>query len=539
MTNPVFLTLQGVSFQLPDGRVLFSDLDEAFDSRRTGLVGRNGVGKSVLARILADELVPTGGRCLRGGRVHYLAQQVTPQPGETVAGLAGLRPVVEALERIEAGGTAQADFDAVGERWDVRERLQQELAAAGLAHLRHDTAATRLSGGEITRVALAGAFLSDAQMLVLDEPSNHLDRDNRQALLAQLRRWEGGLVVVSHDRELLETMERIVELSAQGLRSYGGGYSFYAEARTREREQALEQLEQRKTERRREERVLTQQRERLEHRLSRGAKQAATANQAPILLGRQKERSEASSGRLRARQDEAREGLSQRVREAAAIVEEELPVVLFAPEALQAPARVLELEDVLLPHVHGARQRISLMLMRGQRLGLLGPNGCGKSTLLKVLAGELEPLAGRRELQVEAAYLDQHFSGLDAQRPILSQMLSENATLEEGSLRTRLALLGLDAERVLLPSGQLSGGERLKAALARVLYADRPARLLLLDEPSNHLDLASVQALEAMLRQYPGALVVVSHDQAFLRQLGLTHELAAGPQGWSMREWPP
>lgn len=537
MTSPAFLTLQGVGFQLPDGRVLFSDLTETFDTRRTGLVGRNGVGKSLLARILTGEWAPTSGRCLRNGRVHYLAQQVTPQPGQTVAGLAGLQPVIDALQRIEAGGTAQADFDAVGERWDLRERLEEELAAAGLAQLRHDTPATQLSGGEATRVALAGAFLSDAQMLVLDEPSNHLDRDNRRALLAQLRRWSGGLLVVSHDRELLETMERIVELSAQGLRSHGGGYSFYAQARAQERAQAREQLEQRKTERRREERTLAQQRERLEHRLSRGAKQAATANQAPILLGRQKERSEASSGRLRAQQDEAREALSQRVREAAAQLEEELPVVLFAPEAAQAPSRVAELEDVVLPHVRGAQRRISLTLMRGQRVGLLGPNGCGKSTLLKLLAGELLPLAGCCKVQVEAAYLDQHFSGLDAGSSILAQMLAENATLEEGSLRTRLALLGLDAERVLLPSGQLSGGERLKAALARVLYADRPARLLLLDEPSNHLDLPSVQALEAMLRQYPGTLVVVSHDEAFLRQLGLTQRLEAVAEGWRLAPW--
>lgn len=538
MTNHVSLTLQGVCFQLPDGRALFSDLDESFDGRRTGVVGRNGVGKTVLARILAGELAPSAGRCLRSGRVHYLTQQTAPQPGQSVAGLAGVQPVIDALRRIEGGSTRQEDFDAVGERWDMRERLQQELAASGLSHLRHDTPATQLSGGEAMRVALAGAFLSGADVLILDEPSNHLDREHRRALITQLQRWPGGLIVVSHDRELLETMERIVELSALGLHSYGGGYGFYAQARAQEREQAQILLDQRKAERRREERALVEQRERLEHRLSRGARQAAQANQAPILLGRQKERNESSSGRLRAQQDEARERLSQRVRDAAAQVEESAPVVLFSPGTFTAPASVAKLEEVQLPHVQGPTQALSLKLLRGQRLALTGPNGCGKSTLLKLLAGLLPPLSGHCERQVEVAYLDQHFSVLEPGASLLAQMMADNPKQPEGELRTRLALLGLDADRVQQPSALLSGGERMKAALARVLYAERPVRLLLLDEPGNHLDLASLQALEAMLRQYGGTLLVVSHDEALLANLGLTHRLEASPQGWRLREWP-
>jgi len=537
MTNPVSLTLQGVGLHLPDGRALFTDLNACFDGRRTGLVGRNGVGKSLLARILAGELEPSTGRCLRSGRVHYLGQQPAALPGQSVGSLAGLGGIIRALERIEGGSMNAEDFDAVGERWDARECLHQALSAAGLEQLRHDTPAARLSGGEAMRVALAGAFLSGAEMLILDEPSNHLDREQRRGLLAQLQGWSGGLVVVSHDRELLETMERIVELSPLGLQGHGGGYSFYAEARAREREQAQALLEQRKAQRRRQERTLAEQRERLEHRLARGARQAAQANQAPILLGRQKDRSQASSGRLRARQEEMRDALSQRVREAAAQVAEELPVVLFAPDAFAAPACVAELEGIRLPHLRGPLREVSLKLLRGQRVALTGPNGCGKSTLLKVLAGHLPPDAGQRTLQVEAAYLDQHFSTLDAGASLLEQMLADNPRQSEGGLRTRLSLLGLDADRVRQPGASLSGGERMKASLARLIYGERPTRLLLLDEPGNHLDLHASQALEAMLRQYPATLVVVSHDEAFLRKLAPTHRLEAGARGWSLSDW--
>ncbi len=226
MTNTSTLTLDGVSFQLPDGSLLFSDLDETFDTRHTGLVGRNGVGKSLLARLLAGHLQPSSGSVRRQGRVRYLAQQLEPADYPTVADLAGVRPWLEALARIEAGSLDAADYECLGERWDIRQRLADALAAEGLGHLRADTPSERLSGGECMRVALLGAFLDDADFLILDEPSNPLDGPARALLRARLAAWDGGLLLVSHDRELLEGMQRIVELSTLGLRSYGGGYSF-------------------------------------------------------------------------------------------------------------------------------------------------------------------------------------------------------------------------------------------------------------------------------------------------------------------------
>jgi ATPase subunit of ABC transporter with duplicated ATPase domains len=532
MTSSVSLTLQGVSFHLPDGRALFSGLSEVFDCRRTGLVGRNGIGKSVLARILAGGLQPSQGRCLRTGSVRYLPQQIAPRPGETVADLAGVRTELDALARIEAGSTRQADFDAVGERWDLRQQFRQALARGGLDHVTALTPSLQLSGGEAMRVAVAGALMSGADFLILDEPTNHLDREQRSLLLEQLQRWSGGLLVVSHDRELLESMTRIVELSSLGLRSYGGGYSFYAQASAQERAQAQAELARRKAVRQREERALQAQRERLARRQARGAR-AADDNLPAILLGLRKSSAEVNSGKLRTRQDAVREMLSQRVREAAQQVADDEPIVLFAPDsAPPAPDRVAVLSDVVLPHLEGAAQHVDMVIARAQRIALVGPNGCGKSTLLKVLAGRVPPQRGRAEVFVETAYLDQRLSTLDARTSILQQLLALSTRVPEGELRVRLALLGLDADRVALPAGLLSGGERLKAALARVLYADRPAQLLLLDEPDNHLDLDSKSALESVLRQYRGALVVVSHDAAFLDAIQPTHRMAPTAREW-------
>lgn len=539
------LALEGVSYALPDGTSLFSDLNDTFDLRHTGLVGRNGVGKSVLARILAGQVTPSQGRRVAAGSVHYLAQQVDAVADDaTVADLAGVQRVLAALRRIEAGSAAHEDYDAVGDRWDVARQLRRALEQHGLAHLDAQTPAHLLSGGERTRVALIGALLSDADFLILDEPTNHLDQPSRQALITQLAQWPRGLLVISHDRKLLDTMDRIVELSPLGLHSHGGNYAFYARAKAHEQQRAVAELERAKWDRQREARALQEQRERQEKRQARGTRSGKEANQAKILLGRQKARSEQSTGKLRKQHAAAQLELTQRVHEAAQQVDEGLSIHLHAGlDAGVAQRQVAMLDAVELPFVPAANRRLSLQVRGQQRIGVIGPNGSGKSTLLKVLAGQLAPRAGTCTVTPARVYLDQALGNLDPARSVLAQASEANRLLSEGELRMRLAQLGLDADKVTVPSSLLSGGERLKAALACVLYADPPPQLLLLDEPSNHLDLPSLQALETMLSRYPGAMLVASHDTAFLDNLALTDQLVATADGWRLlgvgqgRDW--
>ena len=537
MTHPL-LALQRASYVLPDGRTLFSDLDFVLDARRTGLVGRNGVGKSVLARLLAGQLAPSAGHCRRHGRIHYLPQQIVRAADDTVASLAGVRPALDALARIEAGSADPADFDALGERWDIAQRLRAELELHGLGQLAPERPAAMLSGGEAMRVALLGAWLSDADVLILDEPSNHLDHAQRQQLQQQLRRWPNGLLVVSHDRALLQDMQRTVELSSLGLRDYGGDYAFYAQCKAQEQQHALAELERCRHERRRQGDALREQQARQQRRSAHGRRQAQDANQAPILLGGQKQRSEHSAGKQRQQLAAAHERLSAQVREAASAVEVAAPVALFAPAPAAAAARrVADLHGLRLPYAPATRAALDLRIGGRQRIGVVGPNGGGKSTLLRVLDGQLAPLAGRCDVQVPSAYLDQSLRLLDPARPVLAQVQAANAVADVAELRTRLALLGLDAQRIGVPSGRLSGGERLKAALACAFYRDPPAQLLLLDEPDNHLDLDAREALRQVLLQYPGALLVVSHDAGFLDGLCLDTRLEAEPDGWRLAPW--
>ena len=441
-----------------------------------------------------------------------------------------------AAQRIEAGSTEPADFDTVGDRWDARERLHDSSAHHGLGHVDASTPARALSGGEAVRVALIGAMLSDAGFLILDEPSNHLDQTHRLALLEQLQHWTRGLLVISHDRQLLDTMTRTIELTSLGLRSYGGNYTFHAASKAQQRQHVLHELERRKRERQRDAQAMRAQCERQARKQASG--KARKPTRPKILLDRQQERSERSAGTLRTQHAAAKRELDLRVRDAAQRLENEAPISLHSlPTSQAAQRRVAELDSVQLPHVPQRTRRVDLTLYGQQRVGVTGPNGCGKSTLLKVLAGMIAPLAGASKTVPDTVYLDQRLANLDPGRSVLSQLKDACRSATEAELRMRLAHLDLDARKIVIPSAALSGGERLKAALACVLYADPPPQLLLLDEPSNHLDLPSAEALEIMLRSYRGALVVVSHDEVFLNKLELTDRLLASEQGWCLDAW--
>ncbi|MDC0688418.1 ATP-binding cassette domain-containing protein [Mitsuaria sp. RG] len=526
MTNSSILTLDSVTLVLPDGRPLFTDLNESFDLRHTGLVGRNGVGKSLLGQLLAGLREPSQGHCLRHGRVHHLDQQVLANSA-TLADLARIGGTLRALERIERGSIDPADFDAVGDRWDIRSRLQAQLQRHGLGHLDPHCPANRLSGGQAMRVALLGAWLSEADYLILDEPSNHLDSSARAMLLDMLQGWDKGLLVISHDRALLGHMARIVELSPLGLRAYGGDFAFYRQQSTAQAELAAQELLRLKQQRQRQAVALQRQRENLERHQASAGRQARQANQAQILLDRQQQRSQATAGRQRRELRDAKATLDEQVREAARQVEREVPIMLHAPTPQRHAGReVLALEGLYLPR--GTTTALDLRLCLGQRLGVVGDNGSGKSTLLRVLAGELAPRAGSLRLTGEVALLDQHGSRLEPQHSALEHLRAANPRLQRDELHRRLAQLGIDAARIALPGALLSGGERLKVALAAVLYREQPLDLLLLDEPNNHLDLPSLEALEQLLRQFKGALLVVSHDHVFLENLILKDYLRLG-----------
>ncbi|HHP1334550.1 TPA: ATP-binding cassette domain-containing protein [Klebsiella quasipneumoniae] len=381
------------------------------------------------------------------------------------------------------------------------------------------------------KALLCGAFVSGADYLLLDEPTNHLDSEGREWLYQQLENWHGGALIASHDRQLLARMPRIIELTPTALRSYGGNYDEYQRQREAEQQAARAALDHATTERRRTRARMQKEHDAAQRRSAQTLRTVDTLNIASFERVKYKGAAKERPGTLRRQHREQNSSLNGAVQQARERVEEDTPVMFTLPGSeVAAGKQVLVVEALQLAHSPAAP--LDWRMDGPMRVALRGPNGCGKTTLLKTLLGLEQAASGDVRLSVSAAYLDQHLTQLDLSLSVITHLSLEDTPLDEGLLRTRLAQLQLGADKVNLPLAALSGGERLKAALACVLWRRDPAQLLLLDEPTNHLDLASTQAIECALATFPGALVVVSHDEAFLQGLKLTHSLTWGETGW-------
>ncbi|MCK6942133.1 ABC-F family ATP-binding cassette domain-containing protein [Enterobacter roggenkampii] len=528
--SPSFI-LHQVTCQFPTGDTLFGPLNLTLEPSLCALVGRNGSGKTRLLRLLAGLDEPATGHIERFGSHAWVAQQHVISSQTTLAELLGYDAIFAARKRIDSGDYQPDDLALLDGHWDIAERLSEAFINATLPPFEPDKPAIELSGGERIRALLCGAFTAGADFLLLDEPTNHLDRQGRAWFYDQLSRYQGGVLVASHDRELLEQVPRILELSASGLRSYGGNYADYQAQRDAEQQAARAALEHAATERKRTRARMQKEHDDSQRRSAKTLRTVDTLNIASFERVKYKGAAKERIGAWKKQHSEQNEALNAAVNKARERVEDDNPVMFTLPGS-QIPEgkQVLVLEDLVLQHV--PVPPLNWRMDGPMRVALKGPNGCGKSTLLKTLLGEVAPRSGSCKVSVSCAYLDQHLSRFDLSQSVMTHLNLSHTPLEEGVLRTRLAQLQLGADKVMLPLAALSGGERLKAALACVLWRAEATQLLLLDEPTNHLDLASVQAIEAALAGFPGALLVVSHDEAFLSGLTLTHELVWEEAGW-------
>lgn len=520
------ITLSELSFALPDGRVLFSDLNISFIKERTGLIGRNGIGKSSILKLITSEALPAAGKVGVPGTLGVLRQTFAPAEDETLAGLFGVTEALDCIRRIEAGEGRGEDFAAAD--WTLESRLAEALGKAGL-DAPVTTPLASLSGGQRTRAALAALVFSEPDFLLLDEPTNNLDREGRAAVEGLLSGWKGGAIVVSHDRELLEQMDAIVELTSHGARRYGGGWSAYEAQKAIElaaAEQDLGHAERQLDEARSKAQLAA---ERKARRDGAGARQAAKGGAPRILIGAMKRRAENSAGAQHKLSDRLMGEAGEAAEEARAKIEvlQKMKVAL-PPTGLPASRTVLVLKDVIAGYEPGrpVLNGVSLEVRGPERMAIAGPNGSGKSTLLKVVTGTLAPQSGEVRLEVPFVLLDQDVSLLDPADTILGNFRRINPQSDENACRAALARFRFRAEAALQKVSTLSGGEKLRAGLAAVLGGGAPPQLLILDEPTNHLDIASLEAVESGLNAYDGALMLISHDEAFLSRIGITRRVS-------------
>ncbi|MCC9158316.1 ATP-binding cassette domain-containing protein [Streptomyces parvulus] len=524
------IVCSNLSFAWPDDTQVFDDLSFTVPPGRTGLVAPNGSGKSTLLKLIAGELRPLAGSVSVSGTLGHLPQSLPLSVDLTVAEVLGVADVIRALDAVESGDVDEKHFATIGDDWDVEERSRAQLDRLGLAGLALDRSLATLSGGQAVSLGLAAQLLKRPDVLLLDEPTNNLDAEARHKLYDVLSDFTGCLLLVSHDRALLDRMERIAELGSDHLRLYGGDFTAYEAAVVAEQEVAEKNVRSAEQELRREKREMRQARERAERRAGNAQRNLKNAGLPRIFAGNMKRGAQEAAGRAgtmhAARVSEAR----ARLDEAGRAVREEVKLALQLPDTQVPAGRTLfqgtgmrvRLDDVEVFAGNG----VDLTVRGPERIALTGPNGAGKTTLLRLITCSLQPDSGEiRRHDGRIAYLSQRLDLLDPGRTVAENFAGfapERPEAERMNLLARFLFRGPGAH---LPVGVLSGGERLRATLACVLCADPAPHLLLLDEPTNNLDLVGAGQLESALDSYQGAFLVVSHDERFLAGIGISRRL--------------
>lgn len=532
-TESGWLVCEQVGFATPTGRTLFHALSLSVGREKVGVIGRNGIGKSTLLRILAGALLPTAGMVHRRVGVALVPQQLGEwDPELRLEQFLGMERVLALIAAAERGDADDSVCELSAEDWDLPRRAKRVLADLGLSGVSWERPLGTLSGGERRRLAIARAALSPVEFLLLDEPANDLDCEGRAHLRRFLASWQGGFLLVSHEQDLLEDVSAILELAERGATVYSGNIDAFLAAKSAEENavitaaqfglQKLSQLERQYAE------LVAGQ----ERRTRIAEDKAPDAGINRTLVQVLKERAQGTAVRIEAAGVRKRQALEHRIEELrkTLVLHNQVEVSLPGTEvALDEP--VLEARNLTVQYGERALfSAFNLSLVGPVRLGIMGPNGSGKTTLLRTLAGATHPQAGGVNVRLPMGFLEQNSTGFSAELTLLENLRRATGRVDDDALLTLLQMLGFPSSLALRSMDTLSGGEMRRAALARLLAATVPPRLLLLDEPTNSLDFDALRSLERALVAFRGALLVVSHDLAFLRNVGVSHLISS--QTW-------
>ncbi|MEL6706637.1 MAG: ABC-F family ATP-binding cassette domain-containing protein [Pseudomonadota bacterium] len=514
----------------PDGTVLVSEFSETISHEVVGLVGRNGCGKSTVLHMAMGDLAPISGRVRVDGTAALL-QQGGFEDGASVAQALGVHEQLAIQRRLDKGAAKDDDYERVD--WTLLARVDEAVASCGLADIDLNRAVETMSGGERNRLKIAALLMRKPDILLLDEPTNDLDAAGRAMIYDLLDRWHGPMLIASHDRDLLERVDRIIELSPTGAFSVAGGWSAFEEARNQARAQAERAVAVAKGEEAAARRAQQKVSERHEQRERQGRQSAARRDRSKLEINAQKESAQSTSARNR------HQGSEKVVQAQKALRRAQAEVARLTPIAITLPTCGLKRDQVVakargLVCKRGGRRLfgpLDFTIIGPQRVLLQGPNGSGKSSLVRLLAGQQDPTEGQVEVKASnVALLDQHLDLLSWDETALQAMQRHNPALTDREAHAALARYGFRSFWSQRAVGELSGGERVRLALACLFSRSETPSLLILDEPTNHLDIASIEMLEAAIADYNGAVICCTHDERFKAKIACDHTLVIGAE---------
>jgi ATPase subunit of ABC transporter with duplicated ATPase domains len=528
------LTLHSISYRHPDGTALFRDLGLSLaQHEKAALIGANGSGKSTLLRIIAGELAPAAGRVEVASAPWLVPQHFGQCDGMRIGAALRVEAKVRALQAILSGSADEEAFLALDDDWDVEERCAEALAHWGLEGVGLMEPMGRLSGGEKTRVFLAGIRIHRPDLVLLDEPTNHLDRTGREAVYGYVASSRETLLIVSHDRELLALAESVVELTRDGIAVFGGSFAAFSAQRAVEEDAMLDALQNAESSLRAARRAERETTERKQRRDVRGKGKLIGRGIPKIVWNKYRDTAEASGARMSEEHAAKIAAMAERAAAIRAQLPEHRRMRMNVPNVSLHGGKVL-VEATALNHGFGGEllwpAPLDVVLRSGERVQIAGPNGSGKTTLLRLLLGELTASTGSvRRAEMRSVCIDQDYTLVRGFRTVFELARSFNTTgLEEHELRIRLHRHLFDATACGKPCEALSGGERLRLLLCCVFTIGAPPDLVALDEPTNNLDLQNIGLLTRAIAAYRGTVLVISHDRRFLEEIGVERVLEPG-----------
>jgi len=556
------LTVQNITYIHPDKDLLFKNINFSLQQQdKVALIGNNGAGKSTLLKIMSGILQPAQGIVKYKSNPYYIPQHFGQYNGFTVAGALKIEEKLTALNEVLLGNATGENLSALNDDWSIEERSREALSRWDLGNMPFTRRMSELSGGEKTKVFLAGIDIHNPDIILMDEPTNHLDTFSRETLYNFIIRCTHTLVVVSHDRLLLELLNNVYELdSKRGITAYGGNYSFYKAQKEIEENALRQQLEEKEKELRKArkiERETVERRERLE---GRGKKKLEKEGAPRIVRKNIKNKAEESSARLK----EVHTGKIAAISGELSDVRKKLPGITkmkmdFENSSLHPGKILVTATDINFSYdninftdgntydnnrageinkdhpAEGQRSiyrlksdplwefPLSFQIRSGERISITGRNGSGKTTLIRLILGELEPTEGvLKRADFSSVYIDQDYSIINGTLSVYEQAESYNQdSLPEHEIKIRLNRFLFGKDFWDKPCSSLSGGEKMRLMLCCLMISNHSPDLFVLDEPTNNLDIENIEILTSAVKEFTGTLLVVSHDTLFIKEIGV------------------
>ena len=539
------ISIQQISYIHPDKEVLFSDLNFAISKgQKLGLVGNNGCGKSTLLQIIAGQLSPSSGVIVRPDDLYYIPQHFGQYDSLTIAQALRIERKQQALHAILSGDASNENFVVLDDDWNIEERSIAALDLWGLGQFTLSYPMNLLSGGEKTRVFLAGMDIHHPSVILMDEPTNHLDSSGRQRLYDWVEKCRSTLLVVSHDRTLLNLLPEICELEKHQINYYGGNYEFYKEQKTLMQEALQQRIEEKEKALRIARKVARETVERRDKQNVRGEKNNIKKGVPRIVLNALQGKSEKSTSKLNSTHQEKAEKLTgERNQLRSSLSPTATLKTDFNSSSLHTGKILVTAKEINFGYHPNSDSNdiqdnndfkqqlwqtpISFQLKSGDRLRIEGANGSGKTTLLKLITGQLQPQEGNlTRMEFTYVYLNQEYSIIDDRNSILEQAYAfNNRNLPEHEIKIIL-------NRYLFPASEwdkscrkLSGGEKMRLAFCCLMINNNTPDMFILDEPTNNLDIQSIEIITATIKNYTGTVIAISHDDYFIQEIGIEQRI--------------